>query len=422
MSIQFPRQTPQSHSKKVQKGLSAETLTTAQAIIHEVQHGGDEGLKACIQRYEQRESTQLILSSTQLRAAFFRLPPDTQTVLKRTAERIRKFAEAQKGCLSPLRTAVAGGFAGHFLAPVERAACYAPGGRFPLPSSVLMTAITARVAGVKHVMVVSPSTHDIMLAAAWVADADAFLHAGGAHAVAAVAYGTETIAPVDIIVGPGNRWVTAAKQLVSGIVAIDMLAGPSELVVLADESANPTVVAADLLGQAEHDPDAIPSLVTTSEKLVSAVETELERQLPLLSTEAIAREALKNGGSILCESMAEAIEVVNRIGPEHLELQGPEAEKVVSQLTSYGGLFIGEGAAEVFGDYGVGPNHVLPTSGTARYTGGLSVFNFIRVRTWLELSNPDTAEDLLEDTVTLAEAEGLSAHAASAAARRTLFR
>ena len=184
-----------------------------------------------------------------------------------------------------------------------------------------MTAVTARVAGVSQVMVVSPSTHPIMLAAAWVAGADSFFHAGGAHAVAAAAYGTETIIPVDIIVGPGNKWVTAAKQLVSGSVAIDMLAGPSELVVLADESANPAVVAADLLGQAEHDPDAIPILVTCSEALILSVEIELESQLPKLSTEAIARESLTNGGSILCPTMTEAIQMVNAIGPEHLELQ-----------------------------------------------------------------------------------------------------
>ncbi|MGC6509544.1 MAG: histidinol dehydrogenase [Myxococcota bacterium] len=418
MSTQFPRYTEESYVRNSQKGLPADSILAAQQIINEVRTDGDKGLNACIQRYEQRSADRLFVPKSELQAAFLSLPSETQSVLERAANRIRQFAEAQKSCLHPLKTQVDGGEAGHFLAPVKRAACYAPGGRFPLPSSVLMTAVTAKVAGVEHVMLVSPSAHKIMLAAAWVADADSFLYAGGAHAVAAAAYGTQTIVPVDIIVGPGNKWVTAAKQLVSGTVAIDMLAGPSELVVLADHTANPAIIAADLLGQAEHDPDAIPILVTCSNALINAVEKELDTQLTKLSTAAIARISLTNGGSILCSTMKKAIQMVNDIGPEHLELQGPEAENSVNALTNYGGLFIGAGAAEVFGDYGVGPNHVLPTSGTSRYTGGLSVFDFIRVRTWLELSDTAGIRTLIDDTVKLAEAEGLSAHAASAAVRR----
>ena len=301
--------------------------------------------------------------------------------------------------------------------PIETVGVYVPGN---LPSTLLMNCIPAKIAGVKRIVLATPKINNklnpAVLYAAKKLGIKEILSMGGAQAIASLAF----IQKVNKVVGPGNKYVAEAKRQLSGKIlgTETMYAAASEICVLADKNTDLNQIATSLVSQAEHDPDAIPSLVTTSEALVAAVEDELKRQLPLLSTEVIAREALKNGGSILCQSMTEAIEVVNRIGPEHLELQGVEAEKAVAQLTSYGGLFIGEGAAEVFGDYGVGPNHVLPTSGTARYTGGLSVFNFIRVRTWLELSSPDGAEELLEDTVALAEAEGLSAHAASAAARR----
>jgi phosphoribosyl-ATP pyrophosphohydrolase/phosphoribosyl-AMP cyclohydrolase/histidinol dehydrogenase len=268
------------------------------------------------------------------------------------------------------------------------------------------------------VWVISPSRDDIMLAAASIAGADGLIWAGGAHGIAAAAYGTQTVPAVDIIVGPGNRWVTAAKKLVSGQVGIDMLAGPSELVVMADESADPQWVAADLLAQAEHDTDAVPILVTTNPAVVAAVRDELERQLKELDTAGIAAHAIKHGASIVCRDWDEAVSTVNGIGPEHLEVQHADAEGLVPRLVNYGGLFIGSGSAEVIGDYGAGPNHVLPTSGTARYTGGLSVFDFLRVRTWMEITDADQAQALYEDAESLATMEGLSGHATSARVRR----
>ena len=416
MTTLLPSREPQGFQTPA-SSMDAQTLDSARGIVDTVRQGGDEALRQYIDSFEQRTGDPLLLDREALEAACARIPETRLALLQRTADRIRRFADAQRSCITPLEMPIPGGLAGHSLAPVEKAACYAPGGRFPLPSSVLMTAVTARSAGVAEVWVVTPSSEDVMLAAAAVAGADGVIWAGGAQAIAAVAFGTESVPQVDIIVGPGNRWVTAAKQLVSGQVGIDMLAGPSELVVLADETADPAWVAADLIAQAEHDPDAVPILVTTSEPLIVQVREELETQLEALDTAPIAAESLRGGAALWCESLEQGIEVVNAIGPEHLEVQLQAIDEVVPRLKSYGGLFIGSGSAEVLGDYGAGPNHVLPTSGTSRYTGGLSVFDFLRVRTWMKLDTSQRAQELFEDAEALARVEGLSGHAASARIR-----
>jgi phosphoribosyl-ATP pyrophosphohydrolase/phosphoribosyl-AMP cyclohydrolase/histidinol dehydrogenase len=220
-----------------------------------------------------------------------------------------------------------------------------------------------------------------------------------------------------VIVGPGNRWVAAAKQLVAATVAIDMLAGPSELVVFADESADPAAVAADLLAQAEHDPDALPVLVTVDATLVKRVERELASRLDALPTAAVARAALAQGGAIVVSSVAEGVAACDAIAPEHLHLALRDADAVAPRLAHYGALFVGAGSAEVLGDYGAGPNHVLPTGGTARSSGGLSVYTFLRVRTWLRITDGVAARPLIEDAIWLARAEGLEAHARAAERR-----
>jgi len=401
-----------------QQPVDADTLGAARRIVEDVRCGGDAALNDCIARFEGRSAEQLVLSRDELAAAYQRLPEGVQMLLKRTAQRIEVFAAAQRACITPMTMAIAGGEAGHDVSPVDSAACYAPGGRFPLPSSVLMTAITARVAGVSRVQVVTPSTDDIMLGAAYVAGADTLFQAGGAHAVAAVAYGTESIDPVDIVVGPGNRWVTAAKAIVNGIVGIDMLAGPSELLVVADDSVDADTIAADLLAQAEHDPDARAILVTRSPILISAVNDAIDRQLKTLETADIARAALNNGYAVLCDTDADMVGVVNIIAPEHLELMGDNVERLAPDIRHYGGLFLGEHAAEVLGDYGAGPNHTLPTGGTARFTGGLSVFNFLRIRTWMRIDQLDDAQPLVNDANALAQLEGLRGHGRSARCRR----
>lgn len=391
-------------------------------LIDEVRLGGEVALREISLRLGDLKSLDapLMINRESLALAYRSLSPEAQGVLERTAERIRAFARAQRACLTELSIAIPGGTAGHTLAPVDAAGCYAPGGRFPLPSSVLMTAITAREAGVKEVTVASPRPTPVTLAAAYVAGADQLLAVGGAQAIAAMAYGIGAPA-VDVIVGPGNHYVTAAKQLVSGVVRIDMLAGPSELVILADHEADPALIAADLIGQAEHDPEARPILVTTDLAIIERVNQELAVQLEALPTREVAARALASHGvAVYCDSLDEAISVCDRLAPEHLELMLFNADEVAPRLNHYGGLFIGSQSAEVFGDYGLGPNHVLPTGGAARLKGGLSVFDFLRVRTWMQLDRrAQRSTEFIRDVGALARLEGLEGHARSA--ERRLF-
>jgi phosphoribosyl-ATP pyrophosphohydrolase/phosphoribosyl-AMP cyclohydrolase/histidinol dehydrogenase len=279
--------------------------------------------------------------------------------------------------------------------------------------------VTARAAGVAEIWVATPRPSPITLAAAAVAGAESVLAVGGAHAIAALAYGIGGPPPCDVVIGPGNRWVTAAKKVVAGDVGIDMLAGPSELVVLADHTADAEMVAADLLAQAEHDPDALPVLVTTDVALAEAVDAALERQLVDLPTREVAEAALHNGFAVVAGDFEEAAAVCNRLAPEHLQVLTENAGEAAQRLSHYGGLFIGGSSAEVFGDYGIGPNHTLPTGGVARYKGGLSVFDFLRVRTWLHMGDgPNTT---VADAAALARLEGLEAHARAAERRLAML-
>jgi phosphoribosyl-ATP pyrophosphohydrolase/phosphoribosyl-AMP cyclohydrolase/histidinol dehydrogenase len=281
-----------------------------------------------------------------------------------------------------------------------------------------MTALTAKIAGVKSVWVASPKPAQATVAAAALAGADALLRVGGAQAIAALAYGAGPVPACDVIVGPGNRWVTAAKKLVAGDVGIDMLAGPSELVVVADRTADPAVVASDLLAQAEHDPDAVPILVALDGKVIAKVEEELEHQIATLPTAETARRAVAGGFVVEVSGVSEAAAVCDRIAPEHLELHFTGAREAARKFSHFGGMFIGGDSAEVLGDYGAGPNHVLPTGGTARFSSGLSVFTFVKTRTWLGISDRATAAQLVSDAISLGRMEGLEAHARSAARRR----
>lgn len=398
------------------------TLREAAAIVNDVRRTGEDSLRRYASHFgELGAGDRLIVGRDVLANALAGLPAEQRAVLERTAARIEDFALAQRNALSDITVPVPGGEAGHSVAPVERAGCYAPGGRYPLPSSVLMTAVTARAAGVAEVWVASPRPTPITLAAAAVAGVDGLLAVGGAHAIAALAYGVGVPAPCDVVVGPGNRWVTAAKKLVAGDVGIDMLAGPSELVVLADHTADSDLVAADLLAQAEHDADALPVLVTSDAALAEAVDAALERQLVDLPTRDVAEAALGNGFTVIAADLEEAAAICNRLAPEHLQVLTEDAERVAQRLKHYGGLFIGSASAEVFGDYGVGPNHTLPTGGVARFKGGLSVFDFLRVRTWLRMDDSPGTAAAAADAAALARFEGLEAHARAAEKRRTML-
>ena len=402
------------------RSIDAETLAAAEEIVTRVKTNGETAIRQYAETFGERNSDEsLVIGRPELESATQRIPHQQRELLERVAQRIRDFAEAQRQSLKPISVDVPGGQAGHTIEPVQRAGCYAPAGRFPLPSTVLMTAVTAKVAGCPFVIVATPSPSDLMLAAASIAGADQVLPIGGAHAIAAMAYGFEQLAPVDLIAGPGSRWVTAGKKLVQGDVGIDMLAGPSELVLVADDSAHPERVAADLLAQAEHDTDARVFLVTDSNKLIDDVNAELASQLELLPTRETAQVAVAGGAAILCQSIdgetEDAVSIANQLAPEHLELHVRDPQPVASRIRNAGCVFIGHQSAEVFGDYGVGPNHTLPTAGTARWSAGLNVFTFLRIRTWIELSQAPA--ELIQDTAELAELEGLIGHQRAGLAR-----
>lgn len=410
--------TPDSVDDAVREPVDQEAAAVAAKIVGDVRRRGEAAVLDYARLFGDLEpGAPIYLGRDDMEAAARRVPAADRELLERAASRIEAFAGAQRRAMEDVSVPIPGGRAGHTVCAIRRAGCYAPGGRFPLPSSVLMTAVTARAAGVGEVWVASPRPTDITLCAARIAGADGVLGVGGAQAIAALTFGLGPVPPCDAVVGPGNRYVTAAKQAVAGRVAIDMLAGPSELVVLADGSANPGIVAADLLAQAEHDPEAAPILVTADADLVWRVNASLDEQIRSLPTADIARAAFDNGFAVVVSSVEEGVEVCDRIAPEHLEVLVEDAEGVAENCSNYGGIFIGEGAAEVLGDYGAGPNHTLPTGGTARSFGGLSVYSFLRIRTWMAVDDPSASAPLLSDAERLAGIEGLEAHARAAAIR-----
>ncbi|MEM1164730.1 MAG: histidinol dehydrogenase [Planctomycetota bacterium] len=400
--------------------IDAQTVAESAVVVETVRARGESAVRAQAERFDEVSAGEaLVLDREAMERALGEIDPEARGVLERAADRVARFASAQRMSLGPARLGVPGGSAWHDVVPVQRAGCYAPGGRYPLVSSVLMTACTAKAAGVADITLATPKPSAMMLAAAAISGADRVLAVGGAHAIAALAYGIDgVLEPSDAIVGPGNRWVTAAKQLVSGMVAIDMLAGPSELLVLADETADAATVAADLLAQAEHDVDAGAMLASTSAEVLDAVDVHLAEQLSDLPTADTARAALeRNSFGVLVEGEAGLIEVADRLAAEHLQVSCRDAESVARRIRHAGGVFVGEGSAEVFGDYGAGPNHTLPTGGTARSFAGLSVFTFLRVRTGLRIDDAPEADAMIRDTAALARMEQLEAHARAAERR-----
>ena len=408
--------------------LDPDAVREARSTLLDLERRGRDALMERIDRFQERFDTgATILDRSDFAAARDRIDRPTLQAIEAAAGRIRDFASAQMAALSPIDVAVPGtGLrAGHEIVPMEVAGCYVPGGRFPLPSSVLMTAIPATVAGVDHIRIAGPRPTDATLAAAWFTGAESMLAAGGAHAIGALAIGLEGVG-CDVIVGPGNRFVTAAKAIVAGPdapgarpLAIDGLAGPSELLVLADATADPRVIAADLLAQAEHDPEAGVWLATDDASIRNAVRRELAVACSSLPepNRTIAIESIRQGAAILVDSLQELAMVADRLAPEHLEILVREPVSLSKSIRHAGATFVGSGAAEVFGDYGVGPNHVLPTGGSARIGQGLSVFDFLRTRTWVSSSSGVPSTSLVEETARLARVEGLEAHARAAEAR-----
>ena len=390
-------------------------------ILEAVRHKGDEALLAYCKRFDGAVPQPFSFGREELKAAAEQTDPVLLGALTRAADNIRAFHEKQKRQSFEMEAAN-GALLGQRVMPLDRVGLYIPGGTAAYPSTVLMNAIPAKIAGCRDVIMVSPAKDgqppaQAVLAAAYVAGVDRVFAIGGAQAIAALAYGTESVPKVDKIVGPGNVFVAEAKRQVFGTVAIDMIAGPSEILVIADEKSNPAFVAADLLSQAEHDINASAVLVTDSPPLAEAVQAEVERQLVLLPRESIARASIeRNGKIIVTGSLKEAADISNTIAPEHVELCVEDPFELLKQIRYAGSVFLGRSCPEAVGDYYAGTNHTLPTLGTARFSSPLSVDDFIRKSQYIYYPREALCA-AVKDIETLAETEGLHAHAKSAAIR-----
>ena len=436
----------------------------AKQAIDAIRTGKEEELRRWAERLDGLPAgAPLVISCDEMKAAYDALPKETAELLGRAKGRVAAFAAAQRACLAPLsiplqiepieiaspidpiepksllepnepadiemsankmvargikkegeKGALCGRY-GHEIVPVARVGCYVPGGAFPLPSSAIMTVVPAKVAGVEEVWCAGPNPSKETLAASWLAGAEGFLQVGGAHAIAALAFGV-CIPKCDVIVGPGGKYVASAKRQLFGIVGTEAPAGPSELLIIADKTAEADIIAADLLAQAEHSPDSLPAAIVTEETLALEIQKALKTRLEELPepNRSIANRALSNGFICVEHDLLRVVDGANRCAPEHLEIATTDPASLMKQIKNAGAVFLGLRSAEVFGDYGAGPNHTLPTGGASRFAAGLSVLCFLRTRTWLAIENPEL---LVEDTAAFARLEGLEAHAQAALAR-----
>jgi len=386
-------------------------------IIARVQAEGDAALLDYTKRFDRAELTSLQVTPEEIAEARASLDPELLSVMEEAAENIRRFHSRQLREGFELKSEN-GLLVGQRILPVDRAGLYVPGGTAAYPSTVLMDSIPAKIAGVGQVVITTPPGADgkinpVILAAASVAGVDCIYKVGGAQAIAALAYGTETIPKVDKIVGPGNAYVAEAKRQVFGKVSIDMIAGPSEILVVSDGKSDPRYVAADLLSQAEHDKMASAVLVTDSAELALAVQAELERQLPLLEREPIARASIDNNGKIIvAEDLRQVIDIANEIAPEHLELCVEDPFAWLPAVKHAGSVFMGRSCPEALGDYFAGPNHTLPTSGTAKFSSPLSVDDFIKKTQYIYYTE-DALREAAPKVARFARQEGLTGHARS---------
>jgi histidinol dehydrogenase len=384
-------------------------------IISLVRESGDAALVELAAKFKDPAPRHVHLDAKLLKEIEARLPESTTIVLNEAAKRIRAFAQTVVSVARPVELDCGEYTAGLDFKPVERVACYIPAGRYPLPSTALMTAVTAQVAGVKEICILSPSLIDEILYAGSLAGVTEFHEVGGAQAVAAATYGTASIRPVDMIVGPGNSYVTEAKRQVFGRVGIDMIAGPSEIAIVADGTGNPTWIALDLLAQAEHDPSSRVYLFTDSETEAVAVAREIEKALEKVDYPDYIKESLAHSALVVLDTLDACISAANTVAPEHLQVHVKDPIKVKPKLKNYGALFLGYHSTVPYGDYMAGPNHTLPTSRAARFAGGLNPFTFLRQQSWLKVE--DHARELPKLTREFANLEGLVGHAAAAAAR-----
>ena len=398
----------------------AEVQQRVRDILADVRARGDAAVVEYTRRFDRLEAEDMAaleISTARIEQALAAIPESQREALARAAERIRAYAEHQKLEFWTY-TEADGTVLGQQVTPLDRVGLYVPGGKAAYPSSVLMNAVPAKVAGVPEVIMVVPTpggeVNDLVLAAAAIAGVDRIFAIGGAQAVAALAYGTETVPQVDKIVGPGNIYVATAKGMVFGTVGIDMIAGPSEILVICDGGTDPDWIAMDLFSQAEHDEDAQPLLISPDAGFLDAVRASIERLLPEMERADIIRAALTRRGALIqVRDLDEAAEVANFIAPEHLELSVADPEALLPRIRHAGAIFMGRYTAEALGDYCAGPNHVLPTSRTARFSSPLGVYDFQK-RSSLIFCSPGGAADLGRTASVLARGEGLTAHARSA--------
>lgn len=389
-------------------------------VLNDVSERGDAALREYELRFDGVQIDDFAVTAEEIDAAVAAVGAEYILILKRAAANIERFHRAQ--IRSDFSMNYDGITVGERFIPVQSAGLYVPGGTARYPSSVLMNCVPAKLAGVQNIIICTPPSKDGripdgILAAAKVAGADKVYKVGGAQAIAAMAYGTESIPKVDKIVGPGNVYVATAKKLVQGICGIDMIAGPSEILVIADETANADWLAADLLSQAEHDKLASAIMITDSEALATAVSAAVEKRLEKLPRREIAAESIKNNGKIIItESIMQAAELSDRIAPEHLELAVARPEKLLEQIKNAGSVFLGHYTPEATGDYMAGTNHTLPTGGTARFSSPLGVDDFIKKTQFIKMSR-EALENYYRDIAAFAESEGLNAHAESVKAR-----
>lgn len=399
--------------------VQGDVINRVEAILKDIRNNGDEALIEYTRKFDSNsvDLSNFIVSKEEIKEAYEEVDSDFLYAIQRAKENVEEFHERQKRN-SWMMTKDKGVILGQSIRALENVGIYVPGGTAAYPSSVIMNAVPAKVAGVKNITMVTPplkngSINPNILVAADIAGVDKIIKAGGAQAVGALAFGTKSIEKVDKIVGPGNIYVAMAKRSVYGFVDIDMIAGPSEILIIADENANPKFLAADLMSQAEHDVLASSILVTTSFELAEKVKLELERQVQTLDRKEIIKESLKNYGAIIVVStLEEAIEMANEIAPEHLEIVIDKPFDILGEIKNAGSIFIGEYSPEPLGDYMAGPNHVLPTSGTARFFSPLSVDDFIKKSSYIYYTS-SALQDLKTDIIKIAETEGLTAHANS---------
>ncbi len=378
-------------------------------IISEVKEKGDEAVRKYTEIFDKIRPENFEVSRLGIKSAYKQVDKDFIEIIREVSIKIEEFARKQMKQFEDFEYVKKGVTLGQKIIPIENIGVYVPGGNYPLISTAIMCIIPAKVAGVKNIVVCSPRIKPETIVAADFAGADMIFNVGGVQAIAALAYGTETIPKVDKIVGPGNIYVTSAKKEVYGETGIDFLAGPSEILIIADKYANPKIIAADLLAQAEHDINSKLILTTNSEKTIRNTEKELRIQLKKLKMKDIASEALRKKIMIKVRSLGEAFRLSDKIAPEHVELQIRNPGKYLNRLKNYGSLFIGKYSGVAFGDYSSGANHVLPTGGASKYTGGLSVKDFIKIQTY-QYINKEGAKGLGKITAKFASFEGLEAH------------